>query len=159
MTKDEDGDIISKIIIGNILNNINQKNVIEKEKNIELSLKYKVLSEYTSLFAKIENENANIDKQELKLIQQNYIEESESEIIVQEENISISDNDSGTIEIEEWSPKKRPRKKKPKMMKKCINKESDMIELEKESSSEDNDSKSIEEKCYKKKPKKREDNK
>ena len=154
MTKDEDGDIISKIIIGNILNNINQKNVIEKEKNIELSLKYKVLSEYTSLFAKIENENANIDKQELKLIQQNYIEESESEIIVQEENISISDNDSGTIEIEEWSPKKRPRKKKPKMMKKCINKESDMIELEKESSSEDNDSKSIEEKCYKKNPKK-----
>lgn len=92
MTKDEDGDIISKIIIGNILNNINQKNVIEKEKNIELSLKYKVLSEYTSLFAKIENENenANIDKQELKLIQQNYIEESESEIIIQEENISIS---------------------------------------------------------------------
>lgn len=71
MTKDEDGDIISKIIIGNILNNINQKNAIEKEKNIELSLKYKVLSEYTSLFAKIENENANIDKQELKLIQQN----------------------------------------------------------------------------------------
>ena len=154
MTKDEDGDIISKIIIGNILNNINQKNVIEKEKNIELSLKYKVLSEYTSLFAKIENENANIDKQELKLIQQNYIEESESEIIVQEENISISDNDSGTIEIEEWSPKKRPRKKKPKMMKKCINKEADMIELEKESSSEDNDSKSIEEKCYKKNLKK-----
>ena len=158
MTKDEDGDIISKIIIGNILNNINQKNVIEKEKNIELSLKYKVLSEYTSLFAKIENENANIDKQELKLIQQNYIEESESEIIVQEENISISDNDSGTIEIEEWSPKMRPPKKKTKM-KKCINKEADMIELEKESSSEDNDSKSIEEKCYKKKPKKREDNK
>ena len=90
---EEDGDIISKIIIGNILNNTNQANAIEKEKNIELSLKYKVLSEYTSLFAKIENENAkaNIDKEELKLIEQNYIEEPE--INEQEEYISISDTD------------------------------------------------------------------
>ena len=90
---EEDGDIINKIIIGNILNNTNQANAIEKEKNIELSLKYKVLSEYTSLFAKIENENAkaNIDKEELKLIEQNYIEEPE--INEQEEYISISDTD------------------------------------------------------------------
>ena len=78
MIKDEDGDIISKIIIGNILNNTNKNNAIEKEKNIELSLKYKVLSEYTSLFAKIENENALIDIEKLKLIEQNYNEESEN---------------------------------------------------------------------------------
>ena len=128
--KDEDGDIISKIIIGNILNNTNQRNAIEKEKNIELSLKYKVLSEYTSLFAKIENENANIDQQGLKLIQQNYIEDSE--IIAQEENILNEDGESD--DVEELEDQKTG-KKKPKMKKYICNK-GDIIELEEESPSE-----------------------
>ena len=130
MIKDEDGDIISKIIIGNILNNTNQRNAIEKEKNIELSLKYKVLSEYTSLFAKIENENANIDQQGLKLIQQNYIEDSE--IIAQEENILNEDGESD--DVEELEDQKTG-KKKPKMKKYICNK-GDIIELEEESPSE-----------------------
>ena len=152
MIKDEDGDIISKIIIGNILNNTNKNNAIEKEKNIELSLKYKVLSEYTSLFAKIENENALIDIEKLKLIEQNYNEESEN--YIQEEyelNSQISDNDSEPIEYDEKTSKKLPKKKKN------CNKKSDIIELEEETPSEDNDSEHTEydEKRSKKRPKKK----
>ena len=131
MIKDEDGDIISKIIIGNILNNTNQSNVIEKEKNIELSLKYKVLSEYTPLFAKIENENTNVDQQGLKLIEQNYIEDSE--ISAQEENISISDDDSGNSE--DGKKVKVKYHGKPKM-KKYVNRKGDIISLEEETPSE-----------------------
>ena len=152
MIKDEDGDIISKIIIGNILNNTNKNNAIEKEKNIELSLKYKVLSEYTSLFAKIENENALIDIEKLKLIEQNYNEESEN--YIQEEyelNSQISDNDSEPIEYDEKTSKKLPKKKK------YCNKKSDIIELEEETLSENNDSEHTEydEKRSKKRPKKK----
>jgi hypothetical protein len=93
-------------------------------------LKYKVLSEYTSLFAKIENENANIDQQGLKLIQQNYIEDSE--IIAQEENILNEDGESD--DVEELEDQKTG-KKKPKMKKYICNK-GDIIELEEESPSE-----------------------
>ena len=53
--KEKDGNIISKIIIGNILNN----NELPKEKDIELALKYQILSKYTSLYAEMENENNN----------------------------------------------------------------------------------------------------
>ena len=49
---DADGDIISKIIIGNILKNNN----IEVNTEINLSKKYQILSPNTSLFAEIENE-------------------------------------------------------------------------------------------------------
>ena len=124
--KDKDGDIISKIIICNILNNTKQDNKIEKEKNIELSVKYKVLSEYTSHFAKIENENPNIDKEELKLIEQNYNDESEN--IEQEENNWISDSD------EDIGKKNKKIIRKPKK-KKIINEDAeieDVVELEDE---------------------------
>ena len=71
---ENDGDIISKIIIGNILNNTN----INHEKNIELSKKYQVLSKYTSLYAEIENEIAN--KNEMSYIEQSDGREAETEI-------------------------------------------------------------------------------
>ena len=67
--KDKDGDIISKIIIGNILNDQNTKNNITKENNIKLSIKYNVVSEYTSLFGKIESDKAIIDEKGLKIIE------------------------------------------------------------------------------------------
>ena len=151
ITKDEDGDLISKIIIGNILNNSNQDNKIEKEKNIELSLKYKVLSEYTSLFAKIENENPNIDKEELKLIEQNYNDESEnieveilhnsdSDEYIEKIDITEELEDEEPIKIDEKTGNKKCKKKKPK-------EKGDIIELEENSSS-------IEEIPKMKKPKK-----
>ena len=138
MIKDEDGDIISKIIIGNILNNTNQSNAIEKEKNIELSLKYKVLSEYTSLFAKIENENANIDQQGLKLIQQNYIEEYDKKEPNERKIINEDGETEDVEELEDQEPtenNEKTGKKKPKK-KKYPTKKSDLIELEEESPSE-----------------------
>ena len=138
MIKDEDGDIISKIIIGNILNNTNQSNAIEKEKNIELSLKYKVLSEYTSLFAKIENENANIDQQGLKLIEQNYIEEYDKKEPNERKIINEDGESEDVEELEGQEPTEydeKPGKKKPKM-KKYAQKKGDIIKLEEESPSE-----------------------
>ena len=71
--KEEDGDIISKIIIGNILNNKS----IEANEEIELAKKYQVLSKSTSLYAKLENENANKNLSQLEVVEQselNYIE-------------------------------------------------------------------------------------
>ena len=62
-----DGDIISKIIIGNIL----KKNNNNEEKEISLSKKYQILSKKTSLFAEIENESQIIG--ELKKINLNEI--------------------------------------------------------------------------------------
>ena len=61
---EKDGDIISKIIIGNILNNTD----LNEDKSIELSKKYQVLSKYTSLYTEIENEIAN--KNEMIIIKQ-----------------------------------------------------------------------------------------
>jgi len=52
---ENNGDIISKIIIGNILNNT----VLNPKKSLELSRKYQVLSKYTSLYAEVENEYVN----------------------------------------------------------------------------------------------------
>ena len=67
---EKDGDIISKIIIGNILNNTE----LNEDKSIELSKKYQVLSKYTSLYAEIENEIAN--KNEMMIIKQKDIEKN-----------------------------------------------------------------------------------
>ena len=51
-----DGEILSKIIIGNILKNKN----ISKEEEIELSKKYQILSKNTSLFAEISGNEPKI---------------------------------------------------------------------------------------------------
>ena len=64
---EKEGDIISKIIIGNILKN----ELVDINKNIKLAKKYQVSSKYTSLFAHIENNNPNITLSNLKLIGQN----------------------------------------------------------------------------------------
>ena len=61
-----DGDIISKIIIGNILKNAD----LPQDKNIELSKRYQVLSKYTSLYAEIENEKSTQNEM-LKIEQKN----------------------------------------------------------------------------------------
>ena len=70
IVKETDGDIISKIIIGNILNNENN-NSIEINKEIELAKKYQVLSKSTSLFAEVENENSNATLSQLEVVEQN----------------------------------------------------------------------------------------
>ena len=77
---ENDGDIISKIIIGNILNNTE----LNEETNIELSKKYQVLSKYTSLYAEMENDKEI--KNEMIPIEQKNIEES----IINKNNIDIS---------------------------------------------------------------------
>ena len=66
---ENDKDIISKIIIGNILNNTE----LSEEKNIELSKRYQVLSKYTSLYAEVENENST--KNEMLIVEQKNYEE------------------------------------------------------------------------------------
>ena len=89
---ENDGDIISKIIIGNILNNTD----LPQDKNIELSKRYQVLSKYTSLYAEVENEKST--QNEMLKIEQKKLEEIE-------ESESDSDND-----IKKPKPKKRRRK-------------------------------------------------
>ena len=72
-----DGDILSKIIIGNILKNNSDTKINEQE--IALSIKYKILSKKTSLFAEIENESKiigelkKIDLTQKKINYDNYI--------------------------------------------------------------------------------------
>ncbi len=72
-----EGDILSKIIIGNILKNNSDTKINEQE--IALSIKYKILSKKTSLFAEIENESKiigelkKIDLTQKKINNNNYI--------------------------------------------------------------------------------------
>ena len=68
--KEKDGDIISKIIIGNILNN----NSLPKDEDIELSKKYQILSKNTSLYAEMENTsiNDNILIKKIEIEQEDY---------------------------------------------------------------------------------------
>ena len=71
-----DGNILSKIIIGNILKNNSDTKINEQE--IALSIKYKILSKKTSLFAEIENESKIIGElKKIDLTQKliNYYEE------------------------------------------------------------------------------------
>ena len=116
--KEKDGDIISKIIIGNILNDEKYNKNITKIKNIEISKKYSVLSEYTSLFAKIENNIPNIDEKGLKQIEYNlYNENNESSIRSENEsdrsNGSEENSDSDSEDRKEGGrPYKKEYKKK-----------------------------------------------
>ena len=87
---EDEGDIISKIIIGNILNN-NTSLEIGEDKNIELAKKYQVLSKFTSLYAEIENEFAFKDSNKLKYVEQKYKDENH-----EKENNSDSDNDQNS---------------------------------------------------------------
>ena len=71
-----DGDILSKIIIGNILKNNSDTKINEQES--DLSIKYKILSKKTSLFAEIENESkiiGELKKIDLTRNKINYYEE------------------------------------------------------------------------------------
>ena len=110
---ENEGDIISKIIIGNILNN-NTSLDIGKDKNIELAKKYQVLSKFTSLYAEIENEFAFKDSKELRSVEQKYIERKEDKK-ESDSDSSYSDDDS----ISESSSDDGRRYKKRMVKKKC----------------------------------------
>ena len=81
---EKEGDIISKIIIGNILKN----ELVDINKNIKLAKKYQVSSKCTSLFAHVENNNPNMTLSNLKLIEQN----EEKDIIKQANKQKRLDN-------------------------------------------------------------------
>ena len=104
---ENDGDIISKIIIGNILNNTD----LPQDKNIELSKRYQVLSKYTSLYAEVENEKST--QNEMLKIEQKKLEEIE-------ESESDSDND-----IKKPKPKKRRKCNRKKKVESDSDSESD----------------------------------
>ena len=59
----QEGDLLSRIIIGNIL----RKGEIDKEEDIKLSKEYQILSKNTSLFGEIEREDANTAEELLKV--------------------------------------------------------------------------------------------
>ena len=107
--KQEDGNIISKIIIGNILNN----NSFEINKEVELAKKYQVLSKYTSLYAEVENENSNPYLSNFEVVEQSnfeYIEQQNKNIEDEdekEENESSNDKKSESDEKEESSNEKK----------------------------------------------------
>ena len=127
--KENDGDIISKIIIGNILNNKENNNSIEIKKEIELAKKYQVLSKSTSLFAEVENENSNATLSQLEVVEQSENNFTQKE---KEEKINKSDSDSEDVDVKDKSSdseseseedkkrkvKKRIKTKKYKKMKK-----------------------------------------
>jgi len=123
---ENDGDIISKIIIGNILNNT----ILDTEKNIELSRKYQVLSKYTSLYAEIENEFRN--KNEMSKIEQSEVKNIKN--YRENESYSDSDNDSDS-DSDSIKKYKKCKKKTKKKYKKCMKK----VKISSESESEDKD--------------------
>ena len=113
--KEEDGDIISKIIIGNILNN----NTLEINEDIELAKKYQVLSKSTSLYAEVENENANANLSQLEVVEQNelnYIEPKN--ISKREEKDSSSDRDKKSDNDNDSSSDRKYKKCRKKKCKK-----------------------------------------
>ena len=120
--KENDGDIISKIIIGNILNSNN--NSIEEKQEIELAKKYQVLSKSTALYAEIENEDANKALSQLEVVEQSeinsidpnnyykkkiYNDSEESEKSESSSSSSDSENDSESDDEVKRPPKKKPR--------------------------------------------------
>ena len=147
--KDKDGDIISKIIIGNILNDESTKKNITKENNIKLSIKYNVVSEYTSLFGKIDSDKAIIDEKGLKIIEQNYIDDKSNDNIFiykkgeKDSDESESDSDSGSFRVKkkakEIALKKRGKKQYCKKM-----------DSDSESDSNSSDAKKKNKKCKRK---------
>ena len=121
---ENDGDIISKIIIGNILNNTS----LEPEKNIELSRRYQVLSKYTSLYAEIENEFKNQNEM-------SYIEQSDGRDIHAANYIIDSDSDDSDI-YEKKSRSKKCKKSKD-VKKKRKNERCKKTKISSESESEE----------------------
>jgi hypothetical protein len=119
--KEKDGDIISKIIIGNILNN---NTSIQEKEEISLAKKYQVLSKSTALYAEIENEKANKYLTNLQVVEQkdltyilsksniNYLNKSSDESSSSSEDIVNIDSDSD-------SSSSRCKKKKKKKKRKC----------------------------------------
>ena len=157
--KEEDGDIISKIIIGNILNN----NSINSTEEIELAKKYQVLSKSTSLYAKLENENANKNLSQLEVVEQNelnYIEQNNNKKVKKiKKNIkknysseSSSSNESSSSDSESESDDDGCKKKEKGNGKKVkAIRLSDSDEEISNSSSEDEKRKRIKRRCRKKK--------
>ena len=143
---ENDGDIISKIIIGNILNNTS----LNPEKNIELSRRYQVLSKYTSLYAEIENEFKNQNEM-------SYIEQSDGRDIHTIKNKNDSDSDSDSDDGKCKKKSRCIRKKKNKRVKKKMASDSeDESESESESKSEEEAKcKKSKDKCKKSKCKKK----
>ena len=155
---ENDGDIISKIIIGNILNNTS----LEPEKNIELSRRYQVLSKYTSLYAEIENEFKNQNEM-------SYIEQSDGRDIHAANYIIDSDSDDSDIYEKKSRSKKCKKSKDAKKKRKNERCKKTKISSESESEEEVNYKKKCmkrvisdesdseeEEKCKKKSKKKKE---
>ena len=124
-----DGDIISKIIIGNILKNNN----IDEEKEINLSKKYQILSQNTSLFAEIENESQIIGELKKYNIEQ-----------------YLSEDDSSSDHVKRWKAKKKKKSCK-KDYKKCKSKKKySKMDSDKEDSSSEDDKKYKSKKKYSK---------
>ena len=123
---ENDGDIIGKIIIGNILNNTD----LSEEKSIELSKKYQVLSKYTSLYAEVENEKTI--QNEMLIIEQNKIQDIE-EIESSDEEIQRP-----TIKRKKKCGDSGVKYKKSKCKKKCKK-----ISKDSESDEEDEDDKDV----------------
>ena len=149
---EDEGDIISKIIIGNILNN-NTSLEIGEDKNIELAKKYQVLSKFTSLYAEIENEFAFKDSNKLKYVEQKYEDENHKK-----EYYSSSGNDQendDNISSDSSDSSESVKKKKCKMIKyksKPIKKKSCRYNSNSSSSEEDVKKKyKKDKKCKKKK--------
>ena len=134
---EKDGDIISKIIIGNILNNTN----LEPEKNLELSRGYQVLSKYTSLYAEVENEFKN--KNEML-----YIEQDDGRDIHTYKKDINSDSDSDSYKDGKCKKKCSKDKCKKICKKRCKKKVSGDNDSESESDSDDGCTKKS--KCVKK---------
>ena len=110
--KEEEGDIISKIIVGNILNNNNE---METSEEIALAKKYQVLSKSTALYAKLENENANKNLSQLEVVEQSELKDIDKKNISNEsssssESESKSENDSED-ENEKYVSRKYRRKR------------------------------------------------
>ena len=108
--KEEDGNIISKIIIGNLLNN----NSFEINKDIELAKKYQVLSKNTSLYAEVENDNANAFLSQLEVVEQSNLDYIEKNNNKESEEEKESSNDSDNNEDIKCGYKDRKIKKKEK---------------------------------------------
>ena len=165
--KENDGDIISKIIMGNILNN---NNTFEEKQEIVLAKKYQILSKSTALYAEIENEDANKALSQLEVVEQSEInsiepikyykknKDNDSEESEESESSSSSgsgsDSDSEKYDEAKRRPKKKTRPKCNKRMPKESSSESESsdrevkyrkkVKCKKKASSEDESSEQIE---------------
>ena len=123
--KEKDGDIISKIIIGNILNN----DLVGKTKDIELSKKYQILSKNTSLFIFVENETPNETLSHLEIIEQKLISDEPNKFLKKKGRRNLKKWSSSEESSEE--EKKKRIKKRNKTRKKCDSDDSEDSEKDK----------------------------